>query len=284
MALVLNAGFLVAEAAAGFWWGSLALLSDAAHMLSDVSALALALAAAQLARRGPSASMTFGLARAEVLGAFLNGLFLLAACGWIVFEAVNRLSQGVPEVAGLPVLIVGALGLAINLGSVVALLRADRTNLNIRGALAHMLADAMGSVGAMVAALCLMYGWYAADAVVSVVVAVMVAVGGVSLLRDAGRVLLQLPPPGLDVAAVRDALTEPDAVLAVHDLHVWSLDGHHPILTAHLVLTPAADAEAVCQSAHERLAEAFDIDHATLQAERGEPCAVADCGVVSQVA
>ena len=287
VALVLNAAFLVAEAAAGFWTGSLALLSDAAHMLSDVGALVLALAAAQLARRAADATMTFGLARAEVLGAFLNGLFLLAACGWIAFEAVGRLmAEAPPEIPGLPVLVIGGLGLAINLGSAVALWRSDRENLNVRGALAHMLADALGSVGAMVAALLLMAGMPAADAVISMLVAGLVAVSGVQLLRDAGRVLLQLPPAELDVGEVRDALTSVTGVCEVHDLHAWSLDGSHTIVSAHLVLAEAVDAEVACREAHERLAK-LGIEHSTLQPERGHPCAVAGCGVskvVSRVA
>jgi cobalt-zinc-cadmium efflux system protein len=278
IALGLNGAFLVVEAAVGWWAGSLALLSDAAHMLSDVGALVLALAAAQLARRGVTAAMTFGLGRAEVLGAFVNGLGLLVACGWIVWEAGHRLASGPPEVAGLPVLVVGAIGLAINLGSAWALWRSDPDNINIRAALAHMLADALGSLAAVVAAVLLMLGVQAADAAVSLGVAALVAWGAWSVLRDAGRILLQLPPADLDVARIRDALVALDGVLQVHDVHAWSLDGRHAIVSAHLVLADGAAYAEVCHAGHAVLEERFDIHHATLQTEAGAGCPV-DCGV-----
>ena len=282
-ALALNGIFLGIEASVSWWSGSLALLSDAAHMLSDVGALVLALAAAQLARRGASARMTFGLARAEILGAFLNGLGLLVACGFIVYEATYRLAQGSPEIPGVPVLVVGGLGLAINLGSVVALARSDRSNLNVRAALAHMLADALGSLGAMIAAVLLLLGLSAADAVVSVLVAALVAWGSVRLLRDATRVLLQLPPRELDVAGLRDALASVPGVSGVHDLHAWSLDGQHAIVSAHLVIAASAPLEGVCEAARRVLHDDFGVEHTTLQPERAPGCD-SRCGVRSRVA
>ncbi|MBX2798816.1 MAG: cation diffusion facilitator family transporter [Myxococcales bacterium] len=283
VALVLNAAFLLVEV--GAWWvtGSLALLSDAAHMLSDVGALALALGAAQLARQRPSASMTFGLARAEVLGAFLNALALVGISVGIVWEAVVRLSGHPPHVPEGPVLVVGLVGLAINLGSVFALMGSDRTNLNVRGALWHLLADALGSVGVVVAALFLMAGVGEADAVVSLAVAALVAVSGVRLLRDAGRVLMQLPPPHVDVAVLRDVLCAVPGVRGLHDLHVWSLDGHEPIVSAHLVVDADHEALVVQRDALRLLGE-HGVEHATLQLERGQGCAAADCGVMSRVA
>jgi len=280
-ALLLNGSFLVIEAAVGWWTGSLALLSDAAHMLSDVGALVLALAAAQLARKGANMAMTFGLARAEVLGAFLNGLGLLAACGWIAWEAIGRLGAGAPEVAGVPVLVVGIIGLAINLGSAWALYRAGSDNLNVRAALAHMLADAVGSVGAIAAALLMLVGVPAADAVVSLGVGVLVAWGSWSLLRDAGRVLLQLPPRALDVQAVCLGLCALPGVVAVHDVHVWSLDGKHAILSGHVVVDESADAQDVSIAGHALLADRFHLQHATLQVERGAGCGTS-CGVRAQ--
>ncbi len=282
VALVLNGGFLVIEAGVGWRAGSLALLSDAAHMLSDVGALVLALAAAQLARRGATAAMTFGLGRAETLGAFVNGIGLLVACGVIVWEAGERLATGAPDVPGWPVLVVGLIGLAINLGSAWALWRSDRENLNIRAALAHMLADALGSVGAIGAAVLLLLGVPAADAVVSLLVAALVAWGAYGVLRDAGRILLELPPPDLDVAQVRDALSGVDGVVQVHDLHAWSVDGQRAIVSAHLVLADGAPFEDVCRAAHAVLHYRFEIHHATLQPERGTAC-VTNCGVGSDV-
>lgn len=275
---MLNGAFLVIELVVGWWSGSLALLSDGAHMVSDVGALVLALGAAQLATRRPSTAMTYGLGRAEVLGAFLNGLLLVGACGWIVFEAVERLVHGAPEVPGMAVLVTGFVGLVINLASAWYLHRSDDQGLNTRGALLHMLGDALGSVAAMVSAGFLLVGVPAADPVASLVVAALVAVGAWALLRDAGTVLLELPPPGLDVDGVRDALLELDGVSEVHDLHAWTLDGRTPIVSAHLVLGEGAAFEGVCGAAHRLLHDRFDIEHATVQPERGNGCHT-DCGV-----
>lgn len=283
-ALGLNAGFLVIEAGVGWWADSLALLSDAAHMLSDVGALVLALASAQLARRRPNIKMTFGLQRAETLGAFINGLTLLLASGWIIWEATKRLTEGPPDVAGMPVLIVGSIGLAINLGSAWFLYRSDRDNLNIRAALMHMLADALGSVGAVVAAILVMTGVDAADAVVSLFIAALILWGTWSVLRDSGRVLMQLPPAGLDVRKVQRRLAALDGVAQVHDLHAWTLDGQATIMTAHLVAAEGTDSEGLRRSALEALEHDFSITHATLQVEQpANPCLSNGCGAEDEV-
>lgn len=275
-----NGIFLVIELFVGWWSGSLALLSDGAHMVSDVGALVLALGAAQLATRRPSTAMTYGLGRAEVLGAFLNGLLLVAACVWIVVEAVERLVHGAPQVPGVAVFATGFVGLVINLASAWYLHRSDDDGMNTRGALLHMLGDALGSVAAMVSAGFLLVGVPAADPVASLVVAALVAVGAWSLLRDAGTVLLELPPPGLDVDGVRDALLALDGVAEVHDLHAWTLDGRTPIVSAHLVLGQDAPFEEVCRDAHRLLHDRFEVEHATVQPERGQGCHT-DCGVRS---
>lgn len=279
LALGFSAVFLVAELAVGLWTGSLALLSDGAHMISDVGALFLALAAAQVATRKADATMTFGLARAEVLGAFLNGVVLVFASAYIVFEAVGRLIAGAPEVAGAPVLVVGVLGLLVNLGSAWFLHGADHGNLNVRAALLHVLGDALGSVAAIVAALLLMVGIRGADPVASLVVAVLVVLGAVRLLRDAGRVLMELPPQGLDVARVREALVGIDGVVGVHDLHAWSLDGRTPLVSAHLVVAEA-ESDGVCRRARHVLDEAFGVHHTTLQVERPDGSCETRCGDV----
>ncbi|MFT5458405.1 MAG: cobalt-zinc-cadmium efflux system protein, partial [Myxococcota bacterium] len=234
-ALVLNGAFLVVEGGVGWWTGSLALLSDAVHMVGDVAALIIALGAAQVARERPGPDRTFGMRRAEVLGGFVNALAMLLAVAWIVWEAGSRLLAGVPEVAGMPILIVGVVGLAINLGSVAVLLRSGNDDLNVRGALLHMAADALGSVGAIIAAVFVLAGVPAADPIVSVGIAVLVLWSTVHLLRDTGRVLLQLPPPGVDSRDLRTLLAEVPGVASVHDLHLWTLDGNTPIVTAHLV-------------------------------------------------
>jgi cobalt-zinc-cadmium efflux system protein len=273
VALVLNAAFLGVEVAVGAWAGSLALLSDAAHMVMDVSALVLALGAAELARLHTT-SGTYGLSRAEVLGAFVNAVLLLGACVYIVVEAVQRLATGAPPVPALPVLIVGAIGLALNLGSAWVLHRSDHENLNIRGAMLHMLADALGSLAAVVAAVALMYGYPSADPIASLVVAALVVVGAVRLLKDAGRVLLELPPSNMDVRRLREALHRVDGVTDVHDLHVWSIDGRSSLVSAHLVIGEGTPLDGTCSRAQHLLDDEFGVRHATLQVERAGTCAL----------
>jgi cobalt-zinc-cadmium efflux system protein len=279
LSLALNGVFLVVEVAVGLATGSLALLSDAAHMLSDVGALVLALAAARLALRPAEGARTFGMRRAEVVGGFVNGLTLIGACGVITWEAVGRLHAGPPQVPGLPVLVVGGLGLLINLGSAWALARSDRANLNVRGALVHMLADALGSVGAMVAAGLVMAGYPAADPVVSLFIAGLVLWGTVGLLRDTGRVLLQFPPAGFDVEGMCLGLEGVPGVASVHDAHVWTLDGQSAIVSVHLVARPGVDLEILRAEAVGLLERAHGVRHATLQVEGdgAPPCQVRDC-------
>lgn len=268
VAFVLNGGFLVVEAVVGWYTGSLALLGDAAHMVSDVLSIAVALAAARLALRPPDPNQTFGLRRAEVLGAFLNGLLLWAASAWIVWEAGQRMLSGPPPIEGMPVLIVAALGLAVNLGSAWYLWRAGSDDMNAKGALWHMLADALGSVGAIVASVFILAGVHVADPLISVLIAALVIWAGWGLLSESARVLLQLPPPGFNA---RDAITSlrslPD-VVNVHDLHVWTLDGTTSIVTVHIVGAPGADMEAVRLAGIDILQNEYGVDHVTLQVER----------------
>ncbi len=273
LALVLNAGFLIVEVAAAWWTSSLAIGSDAAHMAGDVSALLLSLGAAQLARRAPTDGAPWGLRRAEVLGGFVNGLALLGIAGFIVVEAVTRLRHSAPHVDALPVGLIGGLGLAVNLAAAWTLWRTSDGNLNVRGALWHMLADALGSLGALIAALFLAAGVQAADAVVSVVLAALVASGAARLCMDAARVLLQLPPQNLDVAAVRAALQALQGVAGVHALAAWSVDGREPVIDVHLVLARDADPHGVCADARAILHDRFDVHRGTVQVEPGTaPC------------
>ncbi len=267
LALILNGAFLFVEAGVGFWTGSLALLSDAAHMVSDVLALSLSLGASLLAARLTHSERTFGFVRAEALGGFVNSLLLVLTCGFIFKEAVTRLTVGHPPVAGVPVLVAGVIGLGINLGSAWALARADEDNLNVRGALLHMLADALGSVGAIVAAILVLAGWPSADAIMSLFIGLLVLAGTWGLLRDSAAVLLEFSPRGLSVAEVRQALSLVHDVREVHDLHVWSLDGRTPILSAHLVGSSEASAGALILRAEHMLKEQFGITHTTLQIE-----------------
>lgn len=279
-ALALNGGFLVIEAAVGWLTGSLALLSDAAHMVGDVGAIALALGAAHLARRAATPSRSWGFARAEILGAFINGLALLVACVFIFRAAIHRLVGGPPHVDAMPVLVVGIVGLLINLGSAWVLYRADHENLNVRGALLHMLADALGSVGAIVAAILLTQGLRSADAVVSIVIGALVLATTWGLLRDSGRILLQFAPMRVEVGEVAEALLEIEGLVDVHDLHIWTLDGSRIVLTAHLVSSEDRSAEEIRDRAADLLRERFDIDHTTLQSESLQACTHPGCPLV----
>jgi len=279
ISLVLNSLFLVVELVIGFWTGSLALLSDAAHMVSDVAALCLALGASALAQRLTDSERTYGLVRAEALGAFVNALALVVTCGLIFKEAVQRLS-GTPEaILGVPVLIVGGLGLIINLGSAWMLARSDQGNLNVRGAMLHMLSDALGSFGAMVAAVLVLNGFAAADAVVSLLIGLLVLAGTCGLLRESAAVLLEFSPRGLSVAEVRQQLSNLDDVANVHDLHVWSLDGRSPILSAHLVQGESKNHSDLLRQAETLLRERFGVTHCTLQIESASnhPCEAREC-------
>lgn len=287
IALVLNGTFLIVEAAAGWWTGSLALLSDAAHMVSDVAALALALVAAQLVLRPATRGRTFGLLRAEILGAFLNAVALLVACVFIFKEAIERLIEGPPPVPGLPILVVAILGLAINLGSAFYLWRTGSEDLNIRGALVHMLADALGSAGALIAAiLTLTLQLYAADAVVSILVGILVLYSGWGILRDSSRVLLEFAPSGLEQDVIEAKLAGIDGVASVHELHVWSLGSGRAAVTAHLVPDRSAMAFDVLKRAEHVLHHELGVEHTTLQVEPsdGEPCRQQECPILHRTA
>lgn len=270
--LLLNLTLLVAEVVVGLTTGSLAVLSDAGHMLGDVGALALALGAAWLARRPPNPQQTFGMKRAEVMGALVNGATMLVVIVLIVLEAAHRLAAGAPDVPGMPVLVIGVVGLVINLLSALALYRADRHNLSIRGALLHMVADALGSLEAIIAALCLLAGLPAADALASLAVAVLVGWSTLRLLRETTRVLLQFAPPGMPVEQVRASLEALEAVSEVHALHIWTIDGRQPVVSAHLVDSEGADAVALTRDANALLGARFGVRDSTIQIESGDGC------------
>jgi cobalt-zinc-cadmium efflux system protein len=274
IALVANAGFLVVEAVGGLAFHSLALLADAAHMVSDVAALAIALVAQRLLDRPATAKHSYGLQRAEVLGAQANGLTLIAVAGWIIVEAVHRIDRP-SDVAGGGLLVVATLGLLVNLGSAFLLARAQGDSLNMRGAFVHMALDAAGSIGAIAAGVAVVV-WDAngVDPIVSIVLALLVLWSTWGLLRDTANVLLEGTPRGMDPATVEAVLTSSDDVEAVHHLHLWNLASDVPALSAHVVLRGEPDLHDA-QVAGERLKalldERFGIDHATLELEC-HPC------------
>lgn len=269
-ALAANALFMVAEFVGGVVFGSLALLADAVHMLSDVAGLGIALLAQHLIERPASVRHTFGLQRAEVLGAQANGVLLLASAGWILFEAVRRIGDP-PDVVGPGLLIVATLGLLVNVVSAVMLARASGRSLNMRGAYTHMLADAAGSGGAIVAGIAVTFlGADWVDAAASIGIGLLVISTAWGLLRDTTHVLLEGAPDDLDPADVEGWLQAEPGVASVHHLHLWHLTSESTALSAHVVLEDQPtlhQAQARGDRLKEALAERFSILHATLELE-----------------
>lgn len=280
LALGANAAFLVVEVVAAGVFGSLALMADAAHMGSDVAALAIAIVAQRLVERPATARHSYGLQRADVLAAQLNGFGLVAVTGWIFYEAWDRFRDPV-EVVGGGLLAVALAGLAVNLVSAWLLGRARGRSLNMHGAFAHMVADAVSSVGAVVAGVAvLLWGAAWADAAVSVLIGVLVLWSAWALLRDTTQVLLEGTPRGLDAEAVEAALAAQDDVERVHHLHLWNLASDTPALSGHVVLRGGMtlhDAQERADQLKAMLAERFGIDHATLELEC-HPCTPAPGG------
>lgn len=271
VSLLLNGGFLVAEVVGGLVFRSLALLADAAHMASDVVGLVIALVAQQLLARPATARHSYGLQRAEVLGAQANAVTLLAVAAWIVFAAVQRLGEPV-EVIGGGLVVVAVLGLAINLGSAVLLARARGGSLNMHGAFVHMAVDAAASVGAVGAGLAVVL-WDAnwVDPAMSVVIALLVVWSAWGLLRATAHVLLEGAPFGIDPAEVEAAVAADEAVEAVHHLHLWNLASDVPALSAHVVVkgeeVSLHDAQRTGDRLKALLDERFGVEHATLELE-----------------
>ena len=267
LALGLILAFMVAEVVAGLLADSLALLSDAAHMLTEAGSIALALVAARLAARPPGGRYTFGLGRAEILSAQVNGASLLVLAGVIAWEAIGRLGDP-PEVDGAVVLAVGLAGAGVNIGAAWALSRAERRSLNVEGARAHVLADLYASLGAALAGLLVLTaGFERADALVALLVAALVVRSGLSLIGQATGVLLEAAPRGMDPDAIGRALAAHPGVREVHDLHVWEVTSGFPALSAHVLVPPDADCHARRAELEHLLAERFGLEHTTLQVE-----------------
>ncbi|HVM34009.1 MAG TPA: cation diffusion facilitator family transporter [Actinomycetota bacterium] len=268
--LAANAGFMVAEFVAGVAFGSLALLADAAHMLSDVGGLGIALFAQSLLSRPPSARHTYGLQRAEVLGALANAITLVAAAVYIFIEAIERIGNP-SEVEGGGLLVVAALGLVVNLGSATMLARARGEGLNMRGAYLHMLLDAAGSAGAIVAGIAVVF-WRAlwADPLMSLLIVLLIVWSAWSLLKDTVHVLLEGAPRGLVPEEIEAAIAAHSGVESVHHLHVWNLASDVRALSAHVVLGEALslhDAQEQGDRVRTMLEQKFGIEHATLELE-----------------
>jgi cobalt-zinc-cadmium efflux system protein len=267
IALGLIVSFMAAEVAVAVFADSLALLSDAAHMLTDAGALALSLVALRLARRPSRGSMTFGLKRAEILSAQANGATLLVLALLIVFEAIRRLIDP-PGVGGLAVVCTALAGIGINLLATWQLAKANRRNLAVEGSFQHIVTDLYGFVATAVAgALILVTGWNRADPIASLVVAALMLRAAYGLLRDSGRVLLEAAPAGVDVEEIGRALASHPLVTNVHDLHVWEIGTGFPALSAHILVPKGADCHATRRELEAVLEERFAIEHTTLQVD-----------------
>jgi len=267
IALAVIAGFMVVEVVAGILADSLALISDAAHMLTDAAAIALALVAFRIAARPPSGRFTFGFKRAEILSAQINGASLLVFAALIGYEAVGRLSSP-PDVDGQFVIVVGLLGAAVNLVAAWALSRASRRSLNVEGAYLHALADLLSSLFAAVAGVVIVVtGFDQADAIAALAVCAIMLAGGWRLLRDSGRILLEGAPKGMDADEIASALADHPGVVEVHDLHLWEVTSDFPALSAHVLVPAGDDCHRLRRELDALLAERFGIDHATLQVE-----------------
>jgi cobalt-zinc-cadmium efflux system protein len=267
LALGLILGFMLIEVVAGVLADSLALLSDAAHMLTDAGSVGLALVALSLAARPPTGRFTFGLGRAEILSAQVNGAALLVLAGVIGFEAVRRLGDP-PDVEGGIVIAVGLLGAAVNVASAWALAKAERRSLNVEGARAHVMADLYASLGAAIAgAIILTTGFREADPIAALVVSGLMLRTAWSLLRESGLVLLEGTPRDLESDAVGRALAGHPGVVEVHDLHVWEVTSGFPALAAHVLVAAGDDCHGIRHQLEQLLDERFSIHHTTLQVE-----------------
>jgi cobalt-zinc-cadmium efflux system protein len=267
VALALVLALMAGEVIAGLLAGSLALLSDAAHMLTDAAAIALALGAAALAARPPGGGFTFGLRRAEILSAQLNGVTLVALAAVIVYEGIRRLVSP-PEVEGGVVLAAAVAGVVVNLIATRVLAGSRRRSLNVEGAFQHILTDLFAFIGTAIAgAVVLTTGFDRADGIAALVVAALMLRSGIGLLRDSGRVLLEAAPRELDPAEIGRALASEPHVVEVHDLHVWEVTSGFPAMSAHVLVGPDCDAQKHRQQLAQLLHDRFGIDHSTLQIE-----------------
>lgn len=271
LTLALTCGFLVIELAGALWTNSLALLADAAHMLTDAGALALALFATWIAARPPTPAKTYGYYRAEILAALVNALVLLGVAGFILLEAWQRLREPSSVLAG-PMAVVAGLGLAVNVTGAWLLHRDAAGSLNVRAAYLEVLSDALSSLATLVAAgVVLATGWTGADPIASVAIALLIVPRTWSLLRQAVNVLLEGVPAHLDLGEIEAAMCAVAGVRRVHDLHVWTLTSGREAMSAHVVVDDVRESERLLETLHAVLHARFGIDHTTVQLETAPP-------------
>ena len=270
IAAALTGAFMFAEVAGGIAAGSLALIADAGHMLTDFASLSLAWFGFRLSRRPADWRRTYGFDRFQVLVAFTNGLALFAIAAWIVYEATERLMT-TPQVSGGIMVVVATLGLFVNIAAFWLLQGADRDNLNIRGAAVHVLGDLLGSVAALAAgAAILLTGWTPIDPLLSIVVALIIVRSGWQVTADAAHILLEGAPSELDTRAIGpDLVANVTGVTEVHHVHVWSITQSRRMVTLHACIGETGNSDAIVKSIKAQLKERFGLDHATVEIERG---------------
>ncbi|MEK4009691.1 cation diffusion facilitator family transporter [Peribacillus sp. FSL M8-0224] len=263
--------FMIVEVIGGLVTNSLALLSDAGHMLSDAAALGLSLTAIKLGERKASATNTFGYRRFEIIAASLNGITLIAISLYIFYEAYQRLMDP-PEVQSIGMLLISVLGLIVNIIAAAILMKADKdSNLNVRSAFLHVLGDMLGSVGAIVAALLIMFfGWGIADPIASIIVAILIIISGWRVTRESFHVLMEGTPSQIDIQKVKETLKDIPQVEDVHDLHIWSITSEMPMLSCHIVFGGDGSHDAILHQAQKVLHDEFGFEHSTLQVENAD--------------
>jgi cobalt-zinc-cadmium efflux system protein len=275
IALAFTAAYTVVEVVGGIYTGSLALLADAVHMLSDNLALALALAAAWLASRPATPGRSYGYKRAEVLAALANGVLLVALSIWIFVAAIQRLADP-PEVLGGWMLVIAVVGIAVNIAAGAVLYRSRAGSINVDAAFRHVLADLLGSFGVLAAAVVILTtGWLQADPIVSILIGVLVLASAWTILRDSTEILLEATPRGMDATEIGGRLAGAPGVVEVHDLHVWTITSGFPALSAHVLVRPGEDCHGRRRELERLLHDEFGIEHTTLQVDHA-----ADGGLV----
>ncbi|MEU7888459.1 cation diffusion facilitator family transporter [Microbispora bryophytorum] len=270
-ALALILGFMAVEVVIGVIAHSLALVSDAGHMLTDAIAIAFAIIAMRIAARPPQGGFTYGLKRAEIISAQINGITLLLLSVYFVYEGIRRLIEP-PEVEGAYVVATGIAGIAVNLAATWLLSRANRGSLNIEGAFQHILNDLFAFIATTVAgAVIWLTGWGRADALAALVVAALMLKAGWDLVRDSGRVFMEAAPAGMNPAEIGRKAAALEHVVEVHDLHIWEVTSGYPAMSAHILVAPGADCHAVRQAAQRMVHDEYGIAHTTLQVDHAPP-------------
>lgn len=279
LSFILIATYMIVEVVGGIITNSLALLSDAGHMLSDAAALGLSYFALKFGEKEATLSKTFGYKRFEILAAFINGLTLLVISIYIFVEAYRRI-MAPPEVMSMGMLTVSVIGLLVNIAAAYILMKGDKEeNLNVRSAFLHVLGDLLGSVGAIAAALMILFfEWNLADPIASVIVAVLIIISGIRVTKASFHILMEGAPENISVSKVKEALLGMPGVEDVHDLHVWAITSDFPALSCHVVIRPETEGKQLLTSIQKKLHDEFHIEHTTIQIDfADQPCTGDHC-------